>query len=101
MRANGIHGITKAKGPRTTILGPVGDLSNRPDDLVRRQFVADAPNRLWCTDITEHPTGEGKVYACAVLDVFSRQIVGWSIADHMRAELVVDALHGGDLAPPP
>jgi putative transposase len=62
------------------------------DDLVRRQFIADAPNRLWCTDITEHPTGEGKVYACAVLDVFSRQIVGWSIADHMRAELVVDAL---------
>lgn len=62
------------------------------DDLVQRQFVADEPNRLWCTDITEHPTGEGKVYCCAVLDVFSRQIVGWSIADHMRSELVVDAL---------
>ena len=62
------------------------------DDLVQRQFVADTPNRLWCTDITEHPTREGKVYCCAVLDVFSRQIVGWSIADHMRSELVVDAL---------
>ena len=62
------------------------------DDLVLRRFVADAPNRLWCTDITEHPTRDGKVYCCAVLDVFSRQIVGWSIADHMRSELVVDAL---------
>lgn len=62
------------------------------EDLVRRRFVADEPNRLWCTDITEHPTGTGKVYCCAVLDVFSRVIVGWSIADHMRSELVVDAL---------
>ena len=62
------------------------------EDRVQRRFVADAPNRLWCTDITEHPTGTGKVYCCAVLDVFSRVIVGWSIADHMRSELVVDAL---------
>jgi transposase InsO family protein len=62
------------------------------DDLVQRHFAAQAPDRLWCTDITEHPTTEGKVYCAAVLDVFTRQIVGWSIADHMRAELVVDAL---------
>ncbi len=62
------------------------------DDLVRRRFVADAPDRLWLTDITEHPTREGKVYCAAVLDVYSRRIVGWSIADHLRAELVVDAL---------
>lgn len=62
------------------------------DDLVARRFIADAPDRLWCTDVTEHPTAEGKVYCCAVLDVFSRRIVGWSIADHVRAELVVDAL---------
>lgn len=62
------------------------------DDLVQRQFIADGPDRLWCTDITEHPTRLGKVYCCAVLDVFSRVIVGWSIADHMRADLVVDAL---------
>ncbi|MDT5093104.1 MAG: putative transposase [Mycobacterium sp.] len=47
---------------------------------------------LWVTDITQHPTREGTVYCCAVLDVYSRMIVGWSIADHMRAELVVDAL---------
>ena len=61
-------------------------------DLVKRQFVAEEPNRLWCTDITEHPTRTGKVYCCAVLDVFSRVVVGWSIADHMRSELVLDAL---------
>ncbi len=59
---------------------------------VPRDVVADAPNRLWLTDITEHPTREGKVYCAAVLDVYSRRIVGWSIADHLRAELVVDAL---------
>jgi putative transposase len=62
------------------------------DDLVKRRFVADTSNRLWCTDITEHPTSEGKVYCAAVMDVYSRQIIGWSIADHIRAELVVDAL---------
>ena len=59
---------------------------------MRRRFVADAPDRLWLTDITEHPTREGKVYCAAVLDVYSRRIVGWSIADHLRTELVVDAL---------
>lgn len=62
------------------------------DDLVKRKFVADGPDHLWCTDITEHPTRAGKVYCCAVLDVFSRVVVGWSIADHMRSDLVVDAL---------
>jgi hypothetical protein len=45
-----------------------------------------------CTDITEHPTTGGKVYCCLVLDVFSPQVVGWSIADHVRSDLVVDAL---------
>ena len=54
--------------------------------------MADALDRLWLTDITEHPTREGKVYCAAVLDVYSRRIVGWSIADHLRTELVVDAL---------
>jgi transposase InsO family protein len=61
-------------------------------DLVQRKFVAARPDLLWCTDITEHPTRAGKVYCAAVLDVFIRQVVGWSIADHMRSELVVDAL---------
>jgi len=62
------------------------------EDLVKRKFVAASPNVLWATDVTEHPTGEGKVYCAAVIDIYSRLIVGWSIADHIRAELVVDAL---------
>jgi len=69
----------------------------RPDpalyaDLVKRDFTADAPDRLWVTDITQHRTSEGWVYCAVVLDVFSRRVVGWSIADHLRTELVVDAL---------
>ncbi|WP_460843871.1 IS3 family transposase, partial [Nocardioides marmoraquaticus] len=61
-------------------------------DHVNRQFVADAPDRLWVTDITQHRSSEGWVYCAVVLDVFSRRVVGWSIADHLRTELVVDAL---------
>ena len=61
-------------------------------DHVQRHFVADRPDRLWVTDITQHRTSEGWVYGAAVLDVFSRRVVGWSIADHLRTELVVDAL---------
>lgn len=69
----------------------------RPDpathaDLVQRQFTADAPDRVWFTDITQHRAADGWVYCCAVLDAFSRKVVGWSIADHIRTELVVDAL---------
>ncbi len=62
------------------------------DDRVRRNFTASAPNRLWLTDITEHRTGEGKLYLCAVKDVFSNRIVGYSISDRMKARLAVDAL---------
>ena len=51
------------------------------DDLVQRDFTAEAPNRLWLTDITEHPTAEGKLYLCAVKDAWSRRIVGYSIND--------------------
>jgi putative transposase len=61
-------------------------------DLVNRQFTVDGPNQLWITDITEHPTREGKVYCAAVMDAHSRLIVGWSIAEQMRTELVTDAL---------
>jgi transposase InsO family protein len=86
MRAAHLHGIYRRRGKLRRPLPAVHD------DLVRRRFVADAPDRLWLTDITEHPTREGKVYCAAVLDVYSRRIVGWSIADHLRAELVVDAL---------
>jgi transposase InsO family protein len=86
MRTSGLVGVGyRRKRRREPVPAP-------HEDLVGRRFIADGPDRLWCTDITEHPTAEGKVYCAAVLDVFTRQIVGWSIADHMRSELVVDAL---------
>ncbi|MFC8008630.1 IS3 family transposase [Streptomyces olivaceus] len=62
------------------------------DDLVRRNFTADGPNRLWLTDITEHATGEGKLYLCAVKDAFSGRIVGYSIDARMQSRLAVRAL---------
>ncbi len=62
------------------------------EDLVRRDFTASGPNRLWLSDITEHPTAEGKVYVCAVKDVWSNRIVGYSIAERMTSQLAVDAV---------
>ncbi|MEU8591998.1 IS3 family transposase [Streptomyces sp. NPDC048664] len=62
------------------------------DDRVRRDFTADGPNRLWLTDITEHATGEGKLYLCAVKDVYSGRIVGYSIDARMKSRLAVAAL---------
>jgi len=62
------------------------------DDLVRREFTAPAPNQLWLTDITEHPTGEGKLYLCAVKDACSKRIVGSSIDERMTSQLAVNAL---------
>ena len=62
------------------------------DDLVRREFRADQLNELWFTDITEHPTSEGKLYLCAVKDACSNRIVGYSISDRMTAALAVQAL---------
>jgi putative transposase len=88
MRTNGIVGIHKRRRGSTR-----RDPDAQPsDDLVNRCFTVDGPDRLWVSDITEHPTGEGKVYIAAVLDAWSRRVIGWSIADHIRAELVVDAL---------
>ncbi|MFJ1639527.1 IS3 family transposase [Streptomyces sp. NPDC086796] len=62
------------------------------DDRVRRDFTADGPNRLWLTDITEHATGEGKLYLCAVKDVYSGRIVGYSVDARMKSSLAVRAL---------
>jgi putative transposase len=62
------------------------------DDLVLRDFAAERPNELWLTDITEHPTGEGKLYLCAVKDACSKRIVGYSIDERMTSELAVNAL---------
>jgi putative transposase len=61
-------------------------------DLVGRDFRPDAPNRVWAADIKQIKTGEGWLYLAAVQDLFSRRIVGWAMAEHMRSELVVDAL---------
>lgn len=63
------------------------------DDLVGRNFTAESLNTLWLTDITEHHTGEGKLYLCAIKDVFSNRIVGYSIDSRMKARLAVDALN--------
>src|SRR5699024_8471896 len=62
------------------------------DDLVERQFRSDAPNRLWLVDITEHHTREGRLYLCAVKDVFSNKIVGYCIDSRMKARIAVNAL---------
>lgn len=61
-------------------------------DLVERSFVAFGPNEIWLTDITEHPTLEGRIFCCCVLDLFSRKVVGWSIDRHCDANLVNAAL---------
>jgi transposase InsO family protein len=89
MRAAGIVGIHRRRRRGCTHRDPDAAPA---DDLVNRCFDPAEPDRLWCMDVTEHPTGDGKVYLAVVLDAFSRMVVGWSIADHMRAELVVDAL---------
>jgi putative transposase len=89
MRQAGVAGIYRRRGRGCTRRDPAAVPS---DDLVGRQFDPVSPDRLWVMDVTEHPTGEGKVYLAAVLDAFSRRVVGWSIADHIRSELVVDAL---------
>jgi putative transposase len=83
----GLHGLPKRRLPRSAKLGKASSL-----DLVRRRFQRDAPDRLWMTDITEHPTREGKLYCCAVLDAFSRMVVGWSIDSSQTALLVTNAL---------
>src|SRR3954453_13178755 len=89
MRAAGISGLVRRKRGRTTIRVPGVRVA---DDLVERRFRPTAPNVLWIADVTYLRTWEGWLYLAAVQDAFSRRIVGWSMADHMRAELVVDAL---------
>jgi len=89
MRQAGLTGLRPKKRGRTTVRVPGVRVC---EDLVDRAFLAAAPNRLWVADITYLRTWEGWLYLVAVQDVFSRRIVGWAMADHMRAELVVDAL---------
>lgn len=89
MRQAGIEGVYRRRRRGCTSRNPKAIPS---DDLVNRRFSVTEPDRLWVSDITEHPTTEGKVYLAVVLDAWSRRVVGWSIADHLRSELVVDAL---------
>ena len=63
------------------------------DDLVKRDFTADAPKRWWLADIAEHRTGEGKVYVCAIKDIYSNWIVGYSIDSQMKSGITVSALN--------
>jgi putative transposase len=87
MRLNGLHGLPGARKTfkRKATMATAAD-------LVERQFDRPAPDQLWVTDITEHPTREGKVYCCVVLDVFSRRVVGWAIDSHQATPLVTNAL---------
>ncbi len=85
-----LQGVTRRRSAK-------GCTRSRPDDprsdnLVHRQFRPDAPDRLWVQDVTQHRSGEGWVYLAVVIDAWSQRVVGWSIADHLRAELVVDAI---------
>lgn len=89
MRLAGLKGIYRRRAWGCTKRDPAATPN---PDLVRRQFSVDGPDVLWVSDVTEHPTEEGKLYLATVIDAYSRRAIGWSIADHMRSELVVDAL---------
>jgi putative transposase len=90
MRERGLQGVTRRRRAKGCTRSRVADVRN--DDLVHRQFRPDGPDRLWVQDVTQHRSGEGWVYLAVVIDAWSRRVVGWSIADHMRAELVADAI---------
>ena len=89
MRQEGLCGVRRGRGVRTTRPEATAE---RARDLVDRRFSAERPNRLWVADLTYIRTYAGFVYLAFILDVFSRRIVGWQIASHMRTQLVMDAL---------
>ena len=90
MREAGLAGVSRRRGSVQTTCR---DREARPaPDLVDRDFSADGPNQLWVADITFVPTAAGFLYLAVVLDAWSRKIVGWSVANHLRTELVLDAL---------
>ena len=91
MRKEGICGVRRGKARRTTTPAPDAELA-RAIDLVRRVFVAPRPNRLWVADLTYVWTWEGFCHIAFVTDAFSRRIVGWSLARHLRTDLPLDAL---------
>jgi putative transposase len=90
MRAAGVQGVHRRKWITTTHRDPAA----RPAvDLVQREFVAQRPDQLWVADITYVPTGSGFLYLAVVLDVWSRRIVGWAMAQHLQTPLVLAALN--------
>jgi len=89
MGVMGLQGAVRGKPCWTTVSD---DAADRPADLVQRQFTATRPNQLWLADITYVATWTGFVYVAFVIDVFARYIVGWRVANTLRAELVLDAL---------
>ena len=90
MREAGLAGVSRRRGTRTTHREPGRGAA---PDRVERQFAADAPDRIWVADITYVPTWTGFVFLAIVLDVFSRKVVGWAMANHLRTELVLAALN--------
>ena len=89
MRQAGIAGATRRRKVFTTRRDPEG---LRAPDLVERRFTASRPDALWVTDLTYVPTRAGMAYVCFIVDAFSRRIVGWRVATHMRTDMVLDAL---------
>jgi putative transposase len=89
MRAAGIEGVRRGKRVRTTKPDPG---ASRHPDLVQRRFTASAPNQLWVSDLTFVSTWAGVAYVCFIVDTYSRMIVGWRVAGHMRTTMVLDAL---------
>lgn len=90
MRELGLEGESGRRKVRTTI---VDKTATAASDHVRRDFNPPAPNRVWCGDITYLHTGEGWLYLATVIDLYSRRVIGWAAAAHMRTELVADALN--------
>jgi putative transposase len=93
MRQVGLRGIPREKTRKTTIGD--GAETERPEDLVKRKFVATGPNQLWVADLTYVRTHAGWTYVAFVLDVFSRMIVGWQVSTSLRTDLALDALDMG------
>ena len=89
MRMASICGVSRRRAVRTTWRS---NTDEKAPDLVRRNFTAPARDRLWVADITYVPTHVGFLYLSVVIDAFSRRVVGWSMANHLRSELVTDAL---------
>lgn len=90
MKVAGIEGVSRRRRKvRTTRSDPSAP---RPADLVERDFTATRPNDLWVTDLTYVPTWSGFAYVCFIVDAYSRMIVGWRVAGHMRTDMVLDAL---------